>query len=139
MRLLLDAHALLWWLGDDPELGMTARTLITDPANEVFVSAATVWEISIKRALGKLDAPPDLVAALDKLGFIEAPVTAADGERAAGLEAHHRDPFDRMLVVQALRLGAVVITRDPVFERYGTETNAGLTRSPARRPAAAEP
>jgi PIN domain nuclease of toxin-antitoxin system len=122
MRLLLDAHTLLWWLADDPTLGGHVRRLIADPANEVIVSAATVWEVAIKRALGKLDAPADLVSALDAAGFIEAPVTAADAERAGGLEAHHRDPFDRMLVVQAARLGAVVVTRDQVFARYGTET-----------------
>jgi PIN domain nuclease of toxin-antitoxin system len=122
MRLLLDAHVLLWWLADDPALGPEARALITDPANEVLVSAATIWEIAIKRALGKLDAPPDLVAALDEAGLTEAPVTAADGQRAGGLEAHHRDSFDRMLVAQAVRLGATVVTRDPIFERYGTET-----------------
>ncbi len=119
---MLDAHALLWWLADDPALGAAARSLIADPDNDVLVSAATAWEIAIKRALGKLDAPPDLVAALDEVGFDEAPVTAADAELAGGLEAHHRDPFDRMLVAQAARLGATVVTRDPVFGRYGTAT-----------------
>jgi PIN domain nuclease of toxin-antitoxin system len=85
-------------------------------------SSPTVWEIAIKRALGKLDAPPDLASTLDGLGFDEAPVTAADGERAGGLDPHHRDPFDRMLVAQAARLGAIVVTRDPIFARYGTRT-----------------
>jgi PIN domain nuclease of toxin-antitoxin system len=122
VRFLLDAHTLLWWLADDPTLGEHVRRQIADPANGVLVSAATVWEIAIKRALGKLDAPSDLVSALDAAGFIEAPVTAADAERAGGLEPHHRDPFDRMLVAQAARLGAIVVTRDPVFARYGTET-----------------
>ena len=122
MRLLLDAHALLWWLADDPALDVATRALIADPANEVFVSAATIWEIAIERALGKVEAPPDLAGALDELGFTEVPVTAADGERAGGLDAHHRDPFDRMLVAQAARLGAAVATRDPIFARYGTET-----------------
>ena len=122
MRLLLDAHALLWWLADDPSLGDAARTLIADPENEVLVSAATVWEIAIKRALSKLEAPADLVAALAESGFVEAPVTAVDGERAGDLDSHHRDPLDRMLVAQAARLDATVITRDPVFERYGTRT-----------------
>lgn len=122
MRLLLDAHALLWWLADDPSLGDAARTLIADPENEVLVSAATVWEIAIKRALGKLEAPADLVAALSESGIAEAPVTAIDGERAGDLDPLHRDPFDRMLVVQAARLDATVVTRDPVFERYGTRT-----------------
>jgi PIN domain nuclease of toxin-antitoxin system len=122
MRLLLDAHALLWWLADDPSLDRNARDLIADPTNEVIVSAVTVWEISIKRAIGKLSAPDGLAAVLERSGFIEAPVTAADAERAGGLEAIHRDPFDRMLVAQAVRLRAVVVTRDPVFVRYGTET-----------------
>ena len=122
MRLLLDAHALLWWLADDPDLDTDARALIADPANEVFVSAATVWEIAIKRALGKLDAPLGLAGALDALGFTGASVTAADAERAGGLDPHHRDPFDRMLVAHAARLDAVVVTRDPVFARYGTRT-----------------
>ena len=122
MRLLLDAHALLWWLADDPSLDRHARDLIADPANEVIVSAVTVWEIAIKRAIGKLSAPDGLAAVLERSGFIEAPVTAADAERAGGLEAIHRDPFDRMLVAQAARLRAVVVTRDTVFARYGMET-----------------
>jgi PIN domain nuclease of toxin-antitoxin system len=122
MRLLLDAHALLWWLADDPSLDRNARDLIADPTNEVIVSAVTVWEIAIKRAIGKLSAPDGLAAVLERSGFIEAPVTAADAERAGGLEAIHRDPFDRMLVAQAVRLRAVVVTRDAVFVRYGTET-----------------
>jgi PIN domain nuclease of toxin-antitoxin system len=122
MRLLLDAHVLLWWLADDPNLGETARKLIADPDSQVLVSAATVWEVAIKRGLGKLEAPPDLVAALWECGFAEAAVTAVDAERAGDLDPHHRDPFDRMLVAQAARLDATVVTRDPVFERYGTRT-----------------
>jgi PIN domain nuclease of toxin-antitoxin system len=122
MRLLLDAHALLWWLADDPSLDRAARDLIADPANEVIVSAATVWEIAIKRAMGKLSAPDGLAGVLERSGFIEAPVTAADAEHAGGLEAIHRDPFDRMLVAQAVRLRAVVVTREPVFGRYGAKT-----------------
>jgi PIN domain nuclease of toxin-antitoxin system len=124
MRVLLDAHALLWWLADAPELIASARTLIADPANEVFVSAATVWEIAIKRALGKLDAPGGLALALVDAGFAEAPITAVDGERAGTLDPHHRDPFDRMLVAQAQRLDAVIVTRDPVFAFYGVRTIA---------------
>jgi PIN domain nuclease of toxin-antitoxin system len=122
MRLLLDAHALLWWLADDPTLVPVARAAIADPENDVFVSAATVWEIALKRALGKLEAPPDLVGVLDQLGFQEAPVTGADGQAAAGLDPHHRDPFDRMLVAQAIRLDASIVTRDPAFARYGAAT-----------------
>jgi PIN domain nuclease of toxin-antitoxin system len=122
MKLLLDAHALLWWLADDGQLGADARELIADPANDVLVSAATVWEIAIKQAIGMLDAPPTVVEAIGDAGFVEVPVTAVDGARAGGLEPLHRDPFDRMLVAQAERLGAVVVTRDPAFAQYGVET-----------------
>jgi len=122
VRLLLDAHALLWWLADDPALGGAARSQVADPANTVFVSAATVWEISIKRALGKLDAPDDLVDRLATEGFAEAPILASDGERAGRLDPHHGDPFDRILVVQALRLDAASVTRDPGFAAYGART-----------------
>jgi PIN domain nuclease of toxin-antitoxin system len=124
MRLLLDAHTLLWWLADDPALGPGARRLIADPSNEVLVSAATTWEISIKRTLGKLDAPAGIDEVLADEGFAEAPILAADGERAGSLAQHHRDPFDRMLVVQAARLDAAVVTRDPVFGQYGTRVIA---------------
>lgn len=122
MKLLLDAHALLWWLADDEQLGAEARELIADPGSDVLVSAATVWEIAIKQAIGKLRAPATLVDTIEAVGFAEVPVTAVDAARAGGLEPLHRDPFDRMLVVQAERLGAVVVTRDPVFARYGVAT-----------------
>jgi len=119
--LLVDAHALLWWMGDDPDLADEARRAIADPANDVLVSAATVWEIEIKRALGKLDAPRGLVAALEPAGFGTLPITVGDAEAAGGLPPHHRDPFDRMLVAQAMRLDAIVVSRDASFAHYGIE------------------
>ena len=119
MIVILDAHALLWWLGDDPQLSDQARRTIADPLNDVLVSAATVWEIEIKRALGKLDAPSGLVAALEPAGMGPLPITLADAEAAGALPPHHRDPFDRMLVAQARRLDAVLISRNPIFEQYG--------------------
>ena len=122
MILLLDAHALLWWLDDSPELGAQAREAISDTANEVLVSAVTVWEIEIKRSLGKLDAPMGLVDAADAAGFGSLTVTLRDAEMAGSLPAHHRDPFDRMLVAQATRLDAILVTRDEVFSRYGVES-----------------
>ncbi len=122
MIFLLDAHALLWWLADDPTLDNGARSAIGDPASDVLVSAATVWEIGIKRALGKLVAPDGVRDAIDQVGFVGLPVTLEDAEAASALPAHHRDPFDRMLVAQASRLGAIVITRDPAFRPYGTPT-----------------
>lgn len=119
MILLLDAHTLLWWLADDPTLDRSAFGAIEDPVNDVLISAATVWEIAIKRALGKLEAPDGLVDAADRAGIDIVPVTGADAEAAGALPAHHRDPFDRMLVAQAARIGAVVISRDRAFSDYG--------------------
>jgi len=118
----IDAQALLWWLTDDATLAPNARSLIADPENDVLVSAATIWEIALKQALGKLDAPDDLVDVLELIGFEEVPVTGADGVAAAGLEPHHRDPFDRILVAQAMRLDASIVTRDRVFARYPATT-----------------
>ena len=119
MILLLDAQALLWWLSDDARLGEPARRSIADPANDVLVSAATIWEIEIKRHLGKLEAPAGLAETVELAGFGSLPITAADAERAAALPLHHRDPFDRMLVAQANRLDATIVTRDGAFEPYG--------------------
>ena len=121
MILLLDAHAILWWLADDPTLDAAARSAITDPANDVLVSAASIWEIEIKRALGKLVAPVGLVDALGAAGIDVLPITGRDAERAGSLPPHHRDPFDRTLVAQADRVGAIVVSRDMAFAAYGTD------------------
>ena len=120
MILLLDAHTVLWWLADNPTLVAAARSAIADPANDVLVSAATVWEIAIKRALGKLDAPDGLIDALEEVGFGILPINGVDAELAGTLPAHHRDPFDRMLVAQGQRLGALIVSRDPAFAAYVT-------------------
>lgn len=119
MILLLDAHTVLWWLADDDTLDAQARAAIADPTNDILVSAATVWEIAIKRAIGKLDAPTGLTEVIVRTGFDVLPITGADGEHAGELPAHHRDPFDRMLVAQANRLGALIVSRDAVFAEYG--------------------
>jgi PIN domain nuclease of toxin-antitoxin system len=119
--LLLDAHALLWWLADDATLESAARAAIASPANDVLVSAATVWEIEIKRALGKLEAPDGLVDAVEASAFQALPISLVDAERAGRLPPHHRDPFDRMLVAQAMRLDAVIVSRDDAFAPYGLE------------------
>ena len=122
MILLLDSHALLWAVSDSPTLRRDAREAIQSPTNDVIVSAATVWELAIKRELGRLEAPPDLNGVVARTGFVGLPVTLEDAERAAGLPPHHGDPFDRMLVAQAGRIGAIVVTRDPAFALYGIET-----------------
>jgi len=119
--LLLDAHTALWWLADDPTLAPVARSAIADPTNDVLVSAASVWEIEIKRALRKLDAPVGLVDAIATAGFDVLPITGEDAERAGSLPAHHRDPFDRMLIAQAHRLDAVIVSRDSAFLAYGID------------------
>ena len=124
MILLLDAHALLWWLADDPTLRKNARSAIADPSNDVLVSAASVWEIEIKRALGKLSAPDGLVEAIESAAFDTLPITADDAQRAGRLPHLHRDPFDRMLIAQATRLDAVIVSRDESFVAYGVDVLA---------------
>lgn len=121
MILLLDAHTLLWWLADDPQLDEAASGAIRSPRNDVLVSAATVWEIEIKRSVGRLEAPHELVDAIAEAGFSEIPIIGPDAVSAARLAPHHRDPFDRMIVAQAARLAATVVSRDALFDRYGVD------------------
>ena len=124
MRLLLDAHVLLWWLADAPSLGEEARKGISAPGSSVFVSAATAWEISIKQALGKLDAPSDLVRQLESNRFEPLPITVSHAYAAGALPRHHDDPFDRMLVAQAGAEGLTLVTRNPRIGLYGVDTLA---------------
>ena len=119
MRLLLDTHVLLWWLADDPRLGEDARAGISSPDSAVYVSAATVWEISIKQALGKLDAPSDLVRQIDLSRFEPLSMTVSHAYTASALPRHHDDPFDRMLVAQAMAEGLTLLTRDSRMGLYG--------------------
>lgn len=121
-RLLLDTHVLLWWLIDDPALGATARAAIADPRNQVYVSAVSTWEISIKRALGKLEAPVDMSSVIDSEGFLELPITLFHGDQAGQLQTLHNDPFDRMLIAQAQAEGLVVVTYDDQIKRYPVRT-----------------
>jgi PIN domain nuclease of toxin-antitoxin system len=116
--LILDAHALWWWLRDEPSFDRAARASVADPANDVIVSAATIWELEMKRALGKLQAPDDLIELLDAEEFDCIPILGDDAIAAARLPMHHRDPFDRMLLAQALRLDAVIVSRDRAFDAY---------------------
>ena len=122
MKLLLDTHVVLWWLEDPLLLSMAARQAIADPTNEVLVSAATCWEIALKRGLGKLTAPADLRGALLSCGFTELDVTTAHALATESLMMHHRDPFDRMLIAQALVEGATLVSRDSSVVAYGIPT-----------------
>ncbi|MGH2454715.1 MAG: type II toxin-antitoxin system VapC family toxin [Candidatus Limnocylindria bacterium] len=125
MRLLLDAHVVLWWLADDPTLERAARDAIVDGDNWVAVSAATVWEIGIKRALGKLEAPDDLIGASEASHLEPLAITVGHADAAAVLPRHHDDPFDRMLVAQARIEGLTIVTRDPAIARYGVPVLPG--------------
>ena len=122
MNLLLDTHILLWWLADDPALPEEHRSAIADPTNAVFASAASAWEIAIKKAIGKLIAPDDLAAVLTTSELEQLPVTVAHAEAVGWLPMHHRDPFDRMLIAQAQIENLVVVTVDPVFGQYEVVT-----------------
>ena len=119
MRLLLDSHAFLWWLQDSPRLGRDARRLVADPKSIVHVSAATVWELSIKATLGKLHVDrADLPAEIAANGFVELPITAAHAWHAGRLPPTHEDPFDRMLIAQAQLEELTVLTHDTAFREY---------------------
>jgi PIN domain nuclease of toxin-antitoxin system len=120
---LLDTHALLWWLFDDPQLSSAARQAIAHPEHRLWVSAASAWEIATKARLGKLPEAGDVPARLEyyvrKARFAELAVTVGHGLRAGALPGPHRDPFDRMLMAQSLATGYPRITVDPIFGEYG--------------------
>ncbi len=124
MRLLLDTHALLWTLGDPTRLRREAREAIVDERNDVFVSAASAWEIAIKRALGKLVAPDDVEAGVSQQGFSPLHVTFHHARVAGALPRHHEDPFDRMLIAQAQSEGLTLVTRDARMAAYAVMTLA---------------
>jgi len=121
VNLLLDTHTVLWWLSDDPALSETARVAIADPENTVFLSAVVVWEIRIKQSIGKLDLPDDFGEVLDAQRFAELAVTVDHAHTIAELPAAHRDPFDRMLVAQAMVEHMVIVTRDRSIADYDVE------------------
>ena len=121
MRLLLDTHVLLWALNDPARLDGATRSLLEDSANEVLFSAASIWEIAIKARLGRADfaARPEQVAREARMtGFVELRVNADAAARVADLPLHHRDPFDRLLVAQAIAEPARLYTVDPLLPRY---------------------
>ena len=117
-RFLLDTHTLLWWLADSKQLGKRCRAVISDQRNQIFVSAATTWEISIKMALGKLEAPQDIDSVVADEGFSKLPISLYHGQLAGHLPALHRDPFDRMLIAQAQAEGLILLTADENIGQY---------------------
>jgi len=119
VRLLLDTHALLWSLAVPERLDSDARRAIADAHSAVFVSVASVWEMAIKAALGKLSTPDDLEDQLRLNRFEVLPITLPHARAVEHLPLIHRDPFDRMLVAQAQHEGLTLVTRDPLVQQYG--------------------
>jgi PIN domain nuclease of toxin-antitoxin system len=123
LRVLLDTHALLWWLADDPALARTAARIIADTKNTVVVSAASAWEIAIKVRLGKLPTAASLTSdfygQIEREGFELFAISAEHGIRAGLLPGLHRDPFDRMLIAQSQAENIPVITNEKAFDSYG--------------------
>jgi PIN domain nuclease of toxin-antitoxin system len=119
VSLLLDTHVLIWW-DEGRKLSGAARWAI-EAADTVYVSAASAWEVAIKIGLGRLRPTRTVEQAVEESGFLELPITFRHAERVAGLPAHHRDPFDRLLIAQAELEGLTLVTRDPAFAQYAVE------------------
>jgi PIN domain nuclease of toxin-antitoxin system len=118
MRVLLDTHTLLWWHEQSPKLSSRARTAIADVTNAVVVSVATAWEIVVKRTLGKLQVSADLRELIDDANFEMLPIRLSHLEALAALPMLHRDPFDRMLIAQAIAEGIPLVTGDRAMRPY---------------------
>ena len=121
MNLLLDTHVLLWWLSDDPKLGEEARRAIAVADNIVYVSAVSLWEIAIKHGIGKLRLPESFDDTLADQGFLELPLKWEHARRNRDLPWLHRDPFDRMLIAQALVEDLTLVTADSEVQRYDVQ------------------
>ena len=120
MRYLLDTHVLIWALSSPGKLPKDLRTELEDPANDVFASAASTWEIAIKGALGKIQANVEkVIDSCRSSDLEELPVRMSHTARVSALPRHHHDPFDRLLIAQALEEGLTIATRDDAFEAYG--------------------
>lgn len=124
LRLLLDTHTLLWWVANHPALSAAADHALNETSNDVFVSAASAWEVATKARLGKLIAGPlaqDFVGEVKRQAFIPLPITLDHGQRAGSLPGHHRDPFDRMLIAQAQAENLVLVSNETIFDGYGVQ------------------
>lgn len=118
MNLLLDTHIILWWLADSQKLSSKSRAIISEPNNLIFVSAATVWEISIKKTLGKLNVPNDFEEALEINGFQPLSIDLSHARLAGELPRYHDDPFDRMLIAQAKIENLTLLSQDKHLHEY---------------------
>lgn len=119
MKVLLDTHALLWWITDDPALGAAARAIVADPANDILVSVASLWEIVVKLRIGKLKADIGMIInSIDADGFRQIGITPVHLSILSGLALHHRDPFDHLLIAQSIAEDAVLLTNDRRADLY---------------------
>jgi PIN domain nuclease of toxin-antitoxin system len=140
VRLLFDTHALLWWLADDDRLGARARGLVEDPVNDVIVSAVSLWEIVVKARIGKLQADIEEIAdTIQREGFTPLAITTAHLRTLAELPIHHRDPFDHLLIAQAIVENATFISEDRNTHHYPIQLvtctdspNLGQSAPPSR-------
>jgi PIN domain nuclease of toxin-antitoxin system len=123
VKLLLDTHAFLWWIGDDPRLSSPARASIADPGSEVWFSVASAWELAIKAAIGRIETEAPLSRFLEEQtrqnGFRVLPVLLGHAAGVESLPDHHRDPFDRLLVAQAIAEEMTLVSGDRVLRKYG--------------------
>jgi len=119
LKILLDTHVMLWWLADDKQLGIQARDLIADPGNDILLSVASLWEIAVKIRVGKLQADVAEVAdAIARDGFTLLPISLASLRELMGLPMHHRDPFDHLLIAQAISEQAALLSEDQNIAKY---------------------
>jgi PIN domain nuclease of toxin-antitoxin system len=116
--LLIDTHVLLWWRGEHTRIGASVHETIADPDTAVFFSSASIWEMAIKQASGKLRMPANLLETMAERGFSELPVRSTDALHAGALPPHHADPFDRMLIAQAQGESLTLVTSDTRLAAY---------------------
>jgi PIN domain nuclease of toxin-antitoxin system len=125
MRLLLDTPALLWWLSGDPQLVEPAREVIQEEGSDVYVSAASAWEIATRARIGKLPGAEslaqDFATEIERYGFLPLPISVEHGQRAGNLPGPHKDPFDRMLIAQAQAENLILVSNEAIFDQYGIQ------------------
>ncbi len=126
MKILLDTHAFLWWIADDQRLSQVARDAIANPDSEIFVSAASAWEIAIKAGIGRMTLPESarrfVPKHLERNGFVSLPIELEHALTVEELPLYHKDPFDRLLVAQSQAERLTIVTDDPLIQRYNVQT-----------------
>lgn len=122
MKYLLDTHVLLWWLVDPKKIRDASRIIIQDKTNEIFISSASFWELAIKKSLGRITLPHNLIEAVALEGFKALPIMPEEGLGIVDLPTHHADPFDRLLIIQAKLNDLILITNDAKIMEYPVVT-----------------